>query len=261
MSSHQKIVLLAVVFDSKSALIGGNFKEIIKPWAIERTLQEKIDVRAMVNHDHNMLIGRLSARTLRMLRDPDGLRVEIIPPETSYARDVVVSIDRTDIDGASFWFQALKDQWYVEEGEDVREVHDMRIFEVSPVVFPAYEDSDASLEPRSLGRTLEDMRRQHYHVVHALDWPLPESREVGSMESRDGERELAMLKWPNGETVQRKVAMDSVEEFRAARRARFGNVISTGNWRWSRDRGWFEVPPPPSAGLRERQAPAAKGYG
>lgn len=248
MSINQKIVLLAVVFDSKSELINGMFREIIRPSAVERTFAEEIDVRAMVNHDQNMLVGRLSAGTLHLLRDPEGLRAEIVPPDTSYARDIVASIGRGDIDGASFWFQSLKDQWSVEDGEDLREVLDARIYEVSPVVFPAYSESDASLAARSSRRTVADFRRLLYHAEHALDYmgqqgDWGEARSVG-IEGREGEKELAMMKWPNGEVVHRGVALDGAEHFRKAVRERFGAVpLSTGNWRWSRNRGWFEVGP------------------
>ena len=72
--SNRRIVLdPAIPTDSKSELIGGLFREIIRPQAIARTFWEEIDVRSLVNHDTNLILGRLSAHTLTLLRTADGI--------------------------------------------------------------------------------------------------------------------------------------------------------------------------------------------
>ena len=58
----------AVVFNSPSLDLGG-FVEIIRPQAVERTLREKIDLRALVDHDTGKVIGRLTAGTLKVQAD------------------------------------------------------------------------------------------------------------------------------------------------------------------------------------------------
>src|SRR5262245_6404384 len=102
----------AVVFNSFSQDLGGgwfeNFREVIKPEAVERTFRENIDVRAFVDHDPAKILGRVTAGTLRMKPDERGLRVEIEPGNQSYARDVIESIQRRDISGMSFAFSTVK---------------------------------------------------------------------------------------------------------------------------------------------------------
>src|SRR4029453_13093637 len=120
----------AIVFNSLSEDLGG-FQERILPAAIDRTFTEKIDVRALVDHDAAKVLGRLTSRppTLRMTADAQGLQVEIDPPETSYAGAVVESTRRGDIDGMSFAFPTLTDDWHLEEALPIREIIDMRVHE------------------------------------------------------------------------------------------------------------------------------------
>lgn len=138
-----------IVFNQKSLDLGG-FVEIIRPEAIDRTLREKVDLRALVDHDTAKILGRLTAGTLRVKKDAAGLGVEIDPPNTTVARDIVESIRRGDVTGGSFAFRTLTDNWHMEEGIAVREILDMRVSEVSVVTFPAYPDTDAEVAKRSL---------------------------------------------------------------------------------------------------------------
>src|SRR6185295_11677882 len=95
-------------------------------------------------------MGRLSARTLVMKKDQEGLRVEIDPPDTTYSRDAMESIKRGDLTGMSFAFRTLKDQWDENTDPPTRTVLDMRISEVSLVTFPAYPATDVDVAQRSL---------------------------------------------------------------------------------------------------------------
>lgn len=140
----------AIVFNVKSVNLGG-FREVIRPQAVERTLREGLDVRALIDHDTAKIIGRVTAKTLRLKADPKGLAVEIDPPNTSAARDVVESISRRDITGMSFAFRTITDDWHMEDEMPIREVLDMRVLEVSPVAFPAYPDTEIEVGKRSAG--------------------------------------------------------------------------------------------------------------
>ena len=66
----------AIVFNRMSLDLGG-FRERIVPEAVNRTLDEALDVRALVDHDTSKIIGRTRAGTLRIQKDGHGLRVEI----------------------------------------------------------------------------------------------------------------------------------------------------------------------------------------
>lgn len=134
----------AIVFNARSDDLGG-FTEIIRPAAMDRTIAEGIDVRALWSHDASQTIGRLSAGTLRMRSVTRGLSVEVDPPR--WAGQHLESVRRRDVTGMSFGFIALEDDWHLEDGAPVREVLDMRVHEVSGVSFPAYPQTTLRVVP------------------------------------------------------------------------------------------------------------------
>lgn len=158
----------AIVFDRLSENLGG-FREQIAPGAVDRTLNEHIDLRALVDHDSAKILGRISAGTLRVEKDAHGLRVEIDPPETSIGQDIVESIRRRDVTGMSFSFRTLEDSWDFKTEPPIRTLLDMIVREVSPVTFPAYPSTEVAL------RSLETRQRQVYRgrpisVAERLAW-------------------------------------------------------------------------------------------
>ncbi len=157
----RRIIGYGIVFHSKSKDLGG-FREVIMPEAVDRTLREGIDVRAYFNHDPHMVLGRVSSGTLRLQKDRTGLRVEITPPDTTYAKDLLKSIRRGDVSGMSFRFRTVEDRWHVEDEEPIREVVDMRIGEVGPVSEPAYEATTADVRSMAAEalRSLEAFRQE-----------------------------------------------------------------------------------------------------
>lgn len=144
-----KLVGYAVVFNSQSLPIA-DFREVVKPGAFTKTLQES-DIRALFNHDSNYVLGRNRSNTLTLTEDNHGLLVEIDPPDTQWARDLKVSIARGDISQMSFGFRCIKDN-YIIRGTDnpdteygtrrIREIVQAELFDVSPVTFPAYPETE-----------------------------------------------------------------------------------------------------------------------
>ena len=150
----------AIRFNSLSEDLGG-FKEYIAPEAVDRTLSEGLDVRALVDHDSGKVLGRTRAGTLSLRKDSKGLRIEIEPdPEISYASDIMRSVARGDVSGMSFGFRALGDEWNYESKMPIRTITDMRISEVSIVTFPAYQATDVSVAQRSLNAYREEQKRK-----------------------------------------------------------------------------------------------------
>ncbi len=147
-----KITGYAAVFNMMSEDLGF-FREIIMPGAFDRALREGHDVRALWNHNPDVVLGRTKSGTLALSVDEKGLLVSITPPDTQAARDVVESIKRGDVDGMSFGFRTLGDNWRTEEGEQIRELTDVELVDVSPVAFPAYPQTQVSA--RALERARE----------------------------------------------------------------------------------------------------------
>jgi HK97 family phage prohead protease len=124
--------------------------ERIMPTAFDSALREDT-VRGLTNHDVQWLLGRSDLGTLRLSVDKVGLRYEIDPPDTQAGRDTLALLARGDLDGSSFSFATFgrrgRTVW-VEETRDgrtveIREVHDLELFDVGPVTFPAYQSTTA----------------------------------------------------------------------------------------------------------------------
>lgn len=130
----------AAVFNSQSEDLGG-FIETIAPGAFAETLDG--DVRALWNHDSKFVLGRTTNGTLKLAEDERGLRFEVQPPETSYAADVMALVRRGDVNQMSFGFEVVDDEWRTEAGINYRTLKKVRLFEVSPVTFPAYAETSA----------------------------------------------------------------------------------------------------------------------
>ena len=136
----------AAVFDSWSETLGGifPFKEKVRKGAFAESIGRD-DIRALFNHDPNYVLGRNRAGTLELVEDDIGLRVRITPPDTSWARDITTSIRRGDISQMSIGFVVEDDEWSSSDGIDTRELKKVRLFDVSPVTFPAYTATDVGV--------------------------------------------------------------------------------------------------------------------
>lgn len=134
----------ASVFNSRTTLWPG-FDEIVAPGAFTRTLKENGDVRALFNHDWSKILGRTTAKTLRLTEDDHGLRFEVDLPNTSYANDLIESMSRGDINQCSFGFWITEDTTTWDADPVLRTINEVELFEVSVVSLPAYDDTEAAL--------------------------------------------------------------------------------------------------------------------
>jgi HK97 family phage prohead protease len=159
-----KISGYAAVFDSPSENLGWyqEVREEIDPHAFDTVLASNPDVRGFFNHDPNLVLGRTTAGTLRLSVDARGLAYEIDPPETQFAKDLMVSMRRKDITGSSFAFSCKRDQWTDNpDGSVTRRILEFdELFDVSPVTFPAYPAS--SSEARKLPSSMPAEMRKRF---------------------------------------------------------------------------------------------------
>ena len=149
----KKIVGYAAKFMTRSQDLGG-FVEQIEPSAFQRSLDENADVRALIDHNPSLILGRTLSGTLKLSTDSTGLLVEITPPDTSYSRDLMVSLERGDITQMSFAFVTKKDNWEKDGAVNLRTLLDVDLHDVSAVTYPAYLDTEVGL--RSLSSFLAE---------------------------------------------------------------------------------------------------------
>lgn len=134
----------AAVFNADSEDLGG-FVERIAVGAFDDVLSN--DVRCYINHDENRLIGRVSSGTLSIGVDGRGLYYVAKLPDTSYARDLKVLMERGDISESSFAFLIDEDQWEQRDGVTYRIITKVsRLLDVSPVAQPAYPDATSEIK-------------------------------------------------------------------------------------------------------------------
>jgi HK97 family phage prohead protease len=121
--------------------------EVIAPDAFDEALAGNPDVRALFNHNADVVLGRTTAGTLRLATDKVGLTYECDPPDTQAARDLMVSMERKDITQSSFGFICMDAAWGFDEvnGLGIRTVKKAQLFDVSPVTFPAYTASTSGI--------------------------------------------------------------------------------------------------------------------
>jgi len=136
-----------VKINTKSVNLGG-FVEMLMPGAFDAVMDQ--DVRALKNHDENLLLGRTKSGTLRMEIDDDGnLAYEVDLPDTTAGRDVAVEVERRDIDATSFAFLIAPDgETWVEQddGTVLRQIKKLMLLrDLSPVVWAAYPEDEVSL--------------------------------------------------------------------------------------------------------------------
>ena len=145
----------AALFNTLSEDLGG-FREQLQAGAFSHAIANS-DVRALINHDPNLVLGRDRAGTLTMREDANGLQVDITPPDTQYARDLVEVMKRGDVSQMSFAFTVAKeDQAWTRDGtgpwlRTIKKVS--RLFDVSVVTYPAYPQTSAAV------RALQDVQQ------------------------------------------------------------------------------------------------------
>jgi uncharacterized protein len=162
---QKKIVGYAAKFNTRSQDLGGFIEQIDRGF-FDSCLKD--DIRALINHDANQVLGRTTSGTCKLSIDDMGLRYEIDPPETSYANDLLVSMQRGDINQSSFAFQVDYendgDSWEYDDSNDIyiRTLKKCkRLFDVSPVTYPAYEQTESVVSKRSLDK-IKEKRPENY---------------------------------------------------------------------------------------------------
>lgn len=138
------------VFDSPYPLWDGA-EEVIKPGAFDGVLTQ--DVRALVNHDTTLVMGRTIAGTLLLKQDETGLwgQIEVNRDDTD-AMNLYARVQRGDVSQCSFGFD-IERETFVDLGDgrcrwEIEKVNPL--YEVSVCTFPAYEATSVSARRQQL---------------------------------------------------------------------------------------------------------------
>lgn len=193
----------AMTFNKLSQNLGG-FVERVQPTFPDKTLGDSLDVLARYQHDSDMLLGRTVSETLRLRKDGTGLDYDVDLPDTSYARDLIVLLERQDVRGSSFAFMVAPggDEWgWTEQGYPLRDLHAGIVIDVAPVVTPAYPDATAGLrslaEKRSLDPRTVQQAAAHNELGQLLRAKDPKVIDLGAGAAAGVRARLARLRMDN----------------------------------------------------------------
>lgn len=132
----------AAKFNEPSENLGG-FIEYVERGAFSRALKSRNDVMLLWNHDAGEPLASTRSGTMKLVEDEIGLRVEARLPMTTRGKDLAVLLRDGIVRKMSFGFNVIKDSWNSEGTE--RRLKSVRLFEVSAVVWPAYQSTEAAV--------------------------------------------------------------------------------------------------------------------
>ena len=172
------------VFNTLSNELGG-FREIIAEGAFDGRLED--DVRFLINHE-GLPLARTTNGTLKLTTDERGLKYEARVANTSLGRDLIELMRNGTINQSSFAFVVEDDSWEVRDGVNVRTINKVsRLYDVSAVTYPAYEEASVAL------RSMEEWKKTEDEKV--LKENLEKEKEEREKEEMDlTKRSLAELR-------------------------------------------------------------------
>lgn len=155
----------------KPARIGDLFTEFVAPGAFKRTLAHRSsDVVALWNHDAALVLGRESNGTLTFRDGKEGLEAVVtLDPENSDHQKFHRMVQRRDVKSASFAFEVVEENWRnLDDGTIERTLEEVKLYDVSPVTFPAYPDSES--ESRALAQLIGGGTLSPEQVPEVRSW-------------------------------------------------------------------------------------------
>jgi HK97 family phage prohead protease len=134
-----RVVGYASTYDRPYSIYGGpdagGFDEVIKAGAFAKSVRERDDVRLLVNHD-GVPLARTKSGTMALSADEVGLLVDAqLDAGSPIVAGLRSAMERGDMDQMSFAFEVTKQRWSADY--TVREITEVRLFDVSVVTYPA----------------------------------------------------------------------------------------------------------------------------
>lgn len=153
------------------------FRERFRRGAFAESLASRAhDIVALWSHDATKPLASRDAGTLEVSEDEIGPAFSFTPAATSWGRDAVEAVRSGLVRAMSFGFEAIDADWELKDGEEIRTVTRADLYEISPVIFPAYDSG--SVEARSV----EEVWKRH----------LAEAGAASGGEKRQGQIDLLL---------------------------------------------------------------------
>ena len=156
----------------------GWFDEVVRSGAFAKTLRENSNIVSLLNHDQNYVIARTNNKTLTLREDSKGLYTESTPADTTWEKDLLIKIKRGDQKEMSFAFQTVKDTWRTENGRQLRELLEVKLFDVSVVTNGANNKTDASVRSMCVDAGLDYDVLSGVFYRHKIGQKIKEDNEI-----------------------------------------------------------------------------------
>lgn len=166
----RKVSGYALVFNRLSVDLGG-FKEKIEPTSLEGVIATS-DVLCWLNHDERRgLLARSNKGkgSLTLEIDEKGLKYTFDAPNTALGDELLEGIKRGDISQSSFAFTVKDEEWEKQsDGTYIRTIKKIeRLFDVSPVYTPAYNDTSVALRSIEMYDTKTQVNKEYYNNLYS----------------------------------------------------------------------------------------------
>lgn len=153
----------AAVFNRETD-IAGIFTEVIRPGAFGRAVEDGQDVALLFNHDPSTVMARTTNGTLVLREDNIGLWFEAeLDPRDQDAQRVVTKVERGNVSQGSFAFNVTTEPsgeaWDFNQEPPLRELLNLDLFDVSPVTYPAYSDTQVFARGRVVAPPTPDAQQ------------------------------------------------------------------------------------------------------
>jgi HK97 family phage prohead protease len=159
----------AAVFDIPTPIHDrlGEYDETVARGAFTKTISERTPV-LQFDHGTHPMIGSIPLGSIRKIQEDDqGLFVRARLSDNWLVQPVREAIQEGSIRGMSFQFAVLRDKWNTDK--TARTIHEVKLYELGPVVFPAYEQTSVGV--RSELSNLLSCENLRVDLARALTFP------------------------------------------------------------------------------------------
>lgn len=137
----------------------GRFDEVIERGAFAKTITERTPV-LQFDHGHDVATGSVPIGAIEELKEDErGLFVRARLHDNARVEPIRQAIESGAIDGMSFRFRVTREEWDETDDVPTRTIREVELFELGPVVFPAYEATTVGVRSLLAGLDIEEKSR------------------------------------------------------------------------------------------------------